>query len=249
MKWQFWFITNDELTWEIWGCFVPLLWCLRSRRSTPLLQYHWTPHGSPPGKTTCLLGPHSTPDLAAHKHQVADISPPHLGRSNSSWKQELGMIGMTYNSNPAQIMMKLVSEIPHFYHHVLQGSGLLVLAEADVEVARWLCLLHQDWHQFSLLPAIGRLQLLAAHRVWRNRRDMTHHQLWEKIPHLRQTATHALCVMSHYILLMFIIIMLHCISLNIHNTYTYVFHTSYIHTYNFSVMWLIMINQFARSNS
>lgn len=45
------------------------------------------------------------------------------------------MIGMTRYAIPAQIIMKLVTEIPHFNHNVLQGSGLLVLAEADVEVA------------------------------------------------------------------------------------------------------------------
>ncbi len=46
-----------------------------------------------------------------------------------------------------------MSEIPHFNHHVLQRSGLIVPAEADVEVAGRLRLLHQDRHQLSLPPA------------------------------------------------------------------------------------------------
>ncbi len=132
-------------------------------------------------------------------HQAAGISQSLLGRSNSSWKQVLGMFRMTYYSILAQIIMKLIcdnstsnimSEIPHFNHHVLQGSGLLVLAEADVEVAGRLRLLHQDRHQLSLPPASRGLQLLAAHCVWRNSWNSTHNQLWEKIHHLQQTVTH-----------------------------------------------------------
>lgn len=62
-------------------------------------------------------------------------------------------------------LTKLAYPSPHLNHHVLHSLGLLVLAEADVEMSRGVHLLHQDLHQLPGSMASRRFEALTLQSV------------------------------------------------------------------------------------
>lgn len=78
-----------ELTLGISACFCWQQWSLQSPRSTLPPLWHWGAGGSPPDRTTCLPGPHSTPVQVAHTYLEAGSAQLSLGRSNSSYNKHI----------------------------------------------------------------------------------------------------------------------------------------------------------------
>lgn len=61
--------------------------------------------------------------------------------------------------------LPLTSPPPHFHHQVLRGSGLLAVAERDVETSRRLHVLHQDLHRVPLTKSGWLFQALTLQGV------------------------------------------------------------------------------------